>query len=409
LRSALTDIRNRERVDMRIFAALGGGDIVAAQRKELAGDSGVGQTSLTFSGQLYSYCAERGFHALFTSHCGRVDSLDTEWVRLANVPRGGDDRGGLRYHASRVAYGVKLARMARAFRADLALIDSGTTHYFALAAFRLLGIPVAVNFHNVRWPQGFEPTGMAARTLRAWDSWTFRHGVAAAMGCSPECGVQARADGATRLPYFGWCAQYEPEGFDAATVAADRNPFRLLFAGRVEENKGVFDLVRISQTLRERCAVPVAIEVCGDGSALAALRAAVATSTEADRIAVPGRLERAELLQAYRRAHAVIVPTRSTFCEGMPLVCAEAVLSGRPVVTSRLSNALPILGDAVAVAQPDDVSSYAEAVRGLAEDPGRYQRLRAACPAVAAQFLDRRRSYTAAVDQLITTLYGGAR
>lgn len=390
---------------MRIFAALGQGDIVATQRKELAGDSGVGQTSLTFSGQLYRYCAERGFQALLTSHCGRADSLDTPLVRLVNVPHAGDLLGGLRYHASRVAYGVKLARMARAFGADLALIDSGTTHHFALGAFRLLGVPVAVNFHNVRWPQGFEPTGATATLQRAWDSWTFRHVVAAAMGCSPECGVQARADGAARLPYFGWCAQYVSEGFNTG-VDAHRNPFRLLFAGRVEENKGVLDLVRISAALKERCAVPVAIEVCGDGSALDELRQAVATGGQADRIVVHGRLERTELLQAYRRAHALIVPTRSTFCEGMPLVCAEAVLSGRPVITSRLSNALPILGEAVAVAQPDDVLSYAEAVRGIAEDPVRYERLRAACPAVAAQFLDRGRSYTAALDQLITTLYG---
>lgn len=394
---------------MRIFAALGAGDIVTAQGKELAGDSRVGQTSLTFSGQLYRYCAEQGHQALFTSHCSRVDSLDTALVRLVNVPRAGDHLGGWRFHASRVAYALKLARMARAFRADLALIDSGTTHHFALTAFRLLGVPVAVNFHNVRWPLGFEPSGFTARTVRAWDSWTFRHVIVAAMGCSPECGVQARADGATGLPYFGWCAQYLPEGFDATGVEAERRPFRLLFAGRVEENKGVFDLVRISAALRERCAVPVTIEVCGDGSALGALRTAVASSSEADRITVRGRLERAELLQAYRRAHAVIVPTRSTFCEGMPLVCAEAVLSGRPLVTSRLSNALAILGDAIAVAQPDDVASYAEAVRGMAEDPVRYERLRAACPAAAAQFLDRGRSYTAAVDQLITTLGGRAK
>jgi glycogen synthase len=394
---------------MRIFAALGEGDIVAAQRKELSGDSRVGQTSLTFSGQLYSYCAERGFPALLTSHCHRVDSLDTGLVRLVNVPRAGDHRGGWRFHASRVAYGVKLARMARAFHADLALIDSGTSHHFALTAFRVLGIPVAVNFHNVRWPQGFEPSGFTARTVRACDSWTFRHVILAAMGCSPECGVQARADGATALPYFGWCAQYEPEGFEAASVEADRTPFRLLFAGRVEENKGVFDLVQISAALRQRCAVPVTIEICGDGSALGALRKAVETSGQADRITVRGRLERAELLQAYRRAHAVIVPTRSTFCEGMPLVCAEAVLSGRPLVTSRLSNALASLGDAIAVAQPDDVASYAEAVRGIAEEPARYERLRAACPAAAAQFLDRGRSYTAALDQLIRAAFAGAK
>jgi glycosyltransferase involved in cell wall biosynthesis len=389
---------------MRIFAALGGGDIVAAQRKELSGDSRIGETSLTFSGQLYRYCAEQGFHGLFTGHCRRADSLDTPLVRLVNVPRGAEGEGGWKFHAGRIAYGVKLARMARAFRADLALIDSGTTHHFALAAFRLSGIPVAVNFHNVRWPQGFEPRGSIASTVRALDSWAFRHVISAAMGCSPECGVQARADGANALPYFGWCAQYAPEGFEDSAVAAQRNPFRLLFAGRIEDNKGVFDLLRISAALKERCSIPVTIEVCGDGSALGLLRTAVAASDQADRITVTGRLERAELLAAYRRAHAVIVPTRSTFCEGMPLVCAEAVLCGRPVVTSRVSNALPVLGDAIAVAQPDDVSSYAEAVRGIAEDPARYERLRGACPAAAAQFLDRRRSYAAAVAQLIATI-----
>lgn len=385
---------------MRIFAALGGGDIVAAQRKELAGDSSIGETSLTFSGQLYRYCVERGFQGLFTSHCRRADCLDTPLVRLVNAPRA-EGNGGFGFHAGRVAYGVRLARMARAFRADLALIDSGTTHHFALAAFRLLGLPVAVNFHNVRWPQGFEPRGPIARTVRAWDSWAFRHVVVAAMGCSPECGVQARADGATALPYFGWCAQYLPEGFEDSAVEASRNPFRLLFAGRVEDNKGVFDLLRISAALKERSSIPVAIEVCGDGSALGALRAAVATSGQGDRITVRGRLERAELLAAYRRAHAVIVPTRSTFCEGMPLVCAEAVLLGRPVITSRVSNALPVLGEAIAVAQPDDVASYAEAVRSIAEDPALYERLRAACPAAAAQFFDRSRSYAAAVERLI--------
>jgi glycosyltransferase involved in cell wall biosynthesis len=388
---------------MRIFAALGGGDIVAAQRKELSGDSTIGETSLTFSGQLYSYCAEQGFHALFTSYCRRADSLDTPLIRLVNVPRA-ESEGGLRFHAGRVAYGLKLARMARAFGADLALVDSGTTHHFAVAAFRLLGIPVVVNFHNVRWPQGFEPRGAIARTVRACDSWAFRHVILAALGCSPECGVQARADGASALPYFGWCAQYVPEGFEDSPPAASRNPFRLLFAGRIEDNKGVFDLLRISAALKERCSIPVLIEVCGDGSALGPLRAAVAAGGQGDRITVRGRLERAELLAAYRRAHALIVPTRSTFCEGMPLVCAEAVLCGRPVVTSRVSNALPVLGDAIAVAQPDDVASYAEAVRRIVEEPALYERLRAACPAAAAQFLDRRRSYAAAVAQLVATI-----
>lgn len=64
-----------------------------------------------------------------------------------------------------------------------------------------------------------------------------------------------------------------------------------------------------------------------------------------------------------RRGHR---STRRDFCEGMPLVCAEAMLSGKPVVTSRLSNALPVIGDTILEAQPEDIKSYAHAVRRLA-------------------------------------------
>ena len=53
---------------------------------------------------------------------------------------------------ARIVYAPRSAWMARAFRADLALIDSGSAHYFALAVFRLVGVPIAVNMHNVRWP-----------------------------------------------------------------------------------------------------------------------------------------------------------------------------------------------------------------------------------------------------------------
>jgi glycogen synthase len=393
---------------VRLFAALGPGNIVAAQRKQLAGDSSaITETSIIFSGQLYEYCRQRGIEALFTSSNNTADELVAPPVTLINVPRPWDGSRGWRFHLGRMVYAIRLARIARAFGADFALIDSGTTYFFALAMFALSGIQVAVNFHNVRWPQGFEPRGFVGRAIRSLDSWFFRRIAIGAVGCSPECGIQARSDGAGDLPYFDWCSQFRPSGFIPCEVDSTRDSFRLIFVGRIERSKGVFDLLEIAEILRRTCKVSVTIEVCGAGGALTELENAVNAGRGAGQVVLKGRLERAELLETYGRAHAVIVPTRGDFAEGMPLVCAEAVLSGRPIVTSRLSNALPLLGEAIAEAEPEDVESYARVVRRLAEDDAYYQRLRAACAAVSRQFLERERSYPAAVDRLITAVRPG--
>jgi glycogen(starch) synthase len=391
---------------MKLFAALGGGDIVGAQRLQQAQESSkITETSITFSGQLYEFCRVRGIQALFTSHHTVIDALEAPPVILRNVPRRWETAHGWRFHASRIVYAIRLARMARSFGADLALIDSGTAHYFALIIFRLVGIPVAVNFHNVRWPQGFKRRGLLPRVINGLDSWFFRRIASGATGCSPECGAQARSDGADHLPYFGWCPQFRSEGFVRENLRSVRNPFRVLFAGRIERNKGVFDLIKISTVVKQTCSVPVIFEICGAGSELAQLRKTVEASPQADQFIVRGRLERADLLEAYGRVHAVIVPTRGDFAEGMPLVCAEAVLTGLPIVTSRLSNALPVMGEAIAEAEPEDIASYAKAICRLAEDDQYYRRLCAACLDASYQFLDREKSYPAAVDRLFASVY----
>jgi glycogen synthase len=108
------------------------------------------------------------------------------------------------------------------------------------------------------------------------------------------------------------------------------------------------------------------------------------------------------LLNVYSHCHAVIVPTRSSFIEGMPQVCAEAVLSGIPVITSQVANAFDVIGGAAIRAQTDDVASYVRAIRSLIQDPELYRRSRSECPKVAPQFLDRAQSYPADLDRLLT-------
>jgi glycosyltransferase involved in cell wall biosynthesis len=395
---------------MRIFLALGPGDIVGDHRKNAIAPTGDGsqrgETSITFSNQVIRLMRARGHEALAVSSNPRVDRFAEEAMETQNAPKPLAGKAGGLYHLSQLLYAIRLAWTARRFRAELAIVDSGTSHWFMLAAFTVLRIPVAVNFHNVRWPHGHEPQGALGRLMRRFDSWFLRRHAVGAMGCSPECGIQARADGAEALPYFPWTSQYREAGFEPDQRPLDDGVFRVAFVGRVEQSKGVFDIVGMAQQLRANGGRAVQFEICGDGGALLPLRHVVSEAGVGEAVTVRGRLERDDLLAVYARSHAVIVPTRATFCEGMPLVCAEAMLAGRPVITSILSNALPVIGPAVEEAQPEVLSSYVAAIERLGADPEQWCLRQSATIACRAQFLDRSLSYAASMDRLIVHVSG---
>ena len=76
------------------------------------------------------------------------------------------------------------------------------------------------------------------------------------------------------------------------------------------------------------------------------------------------------------------------FCEGLPLVAIEAVLLGRPIITSRLSNALDVLAGAIIEAKPNDIASYVTAIQKLMSDKALYEKTSRACQPLREQFLD---------------------
>lgn len=266
------------------------------------------------------------------------------------------------------------------------------------------GIPVVVNLHNSLWPNGCEPKPVLARLLLKLNGWFFRGVAAAAAGVSPECQRQVRLLAGSALPFFQYRIQYREAQLRGAPSADNRNPFRVIFVGRAERNKGVLDIAAIAEATLGS-SVPILFEVCGGGSALPELEQIISEKGLGAVVRVHGRIPPPELLQVYLRAHAVIVPTRSDFCEGLPGVCAEAVLFGLPIVTSRLSNAIVPLGPAILEVEPENIAGYAQAVQILASDRTVYDQLSSACPELAQQFLDRRQSYSAAIDRLIAHLF----
>ena len=87
-----------------------------------------------------------------------------------------------------------------------------------------------------------------------------------------------------------------------------------------------------------------------------------------------GKLDQQEMLAAYEWSHIVVVPTTADFAEGLNKVAVEGVLAGRPVLASRYSHALDVLGRAVIEVDPDRPNSFVEAITKLMDDPDYYCR-----------------------------------
>jgi glycogen(starch) synthase len=387
-------------MSLRILFAAGPGNVIEAHRNWRAGIAEPSQMSVTFSSEFAALCVELGASAYIISSNETPGILKDGQFIIEHRPKLQSSR--LNYHLSELLYAVGLLRTARQFGADYAILQSGTTHYFAMSIFRLFGIKVIPVLHNTLWPSGFPPTSLVRRLLLILDSIFFRWLATATLGVSPACLRQV--DQITRSksgPLYPFTIQFQPELYQPAEPPSFDSPLRLLFAGRVTADKGVFDLLHIMQKVDARLPGGVKLDICGSGSALDELRTRCSELGLDKVVAIRGWTEPEQLRQYIRSSHASIVPTRSGFAEGMAMTVVEPILMGRPVITNPVVPALEVLKLACIEAKTDDIGSYATEIVKLAESPSLYDQLAAACRPLRQQFFDRSRSFQAALGAAI--------
>lgn len=150
---------------------------------------------------------------------------------------------------------------------------------------------------------------------------------------------EAQAEGVRRI------FQVEPERITLVGVGYNSELFypperkpedgicRLLFAGKIAEKKGVFSLLRAMKRLRidaERVELTLA-GGAGNQEEYAAIRALAEELPF--RVLFPGKLNRQEIAEAYRRADIFVLPS---FYDAIPLTTIEALASGDRLVVSEL-------------------------------------------------------------------------
>jgi glycogen(starch) synthase len=385
---------------LSILYAAGPGDVLGTYRYWKEGQDDPSQVSVTYSGQLYDVCRDLGARAYVIASCRTPgflrDGLFT--IRHRHVPF--EDGPAPLYHLGQVWSGVRLLASALAFRADVAVVFNGTAHWFALALLPLFGVRVVPSLHCVLWPLGKPPAGVR-RLVQKLDARFFARRADTILSASGDITRQvAEMTHGRHRPVVEFLPTYRPGSFETGEPPAHR-PFRVFFAGRIERNKGVFDLLAIAQRFAAAGRTDIELDLCGSGTALDELRRAAGEAELTDRFRCHGYCTRAFMRETYAKAHAVLVPTTSDFIEGFNQVVAEGVLSGRPVITSRVCPALEYVREAVVEVSVDDVQGYGDAILRLCDDPEFYEAKCRGCAGAQAQFYDVERGWGAALKKVL--------
>jgi glycosyltransferase involved in cell wall biosynthesis len=157
---------------------------------------------------------------------------------------------------------------------------------------------------------------------------------------------------------------------DIERMVGERTPIqgRLLFVGRLAEKKGVDVLIRAIADVPE-----AALRIVGDGPERPRLERLADEFGVRERVEFLGQVPRTGVLDEFRSAQALVIPSRiarSGDREGTPVVMAEAMAAGVPIIASRLGGLAEHIVSEVtgALVEPDSAPDLSEGIRRAMQD-----------------------------------------
>ena len=148
---------------------------------------------------------------------------------------------------------------------------------------------------------------------------------------------------------------------------------RILYVGRIVYEKGIKVLITSFGALCEQ-EEAVELQVAGDGDALDDMKALAILLGIEHRVSFLGWVEHDEMVEHYKRAMMVVLPS---FSEGMPYALLEGMAAGKPVIASDVSgmNELVDHGTNGLLYDINDGDALADAMLRLSRDPAERARM----------------------------------
>ena len=404
---------------LRILYALGPENVIDSYKSWRKGEDTSSQVSITYSGQFYEVCKSLGAKGYVIAESNKAEIIKDENFIVERRPVFLANASGVFYHLRQLLRGLQLLSVAIRFRANVAFLASGTTYWFVLLLFDWSGIKVIPCLHCTLWRKYREQT-LGERIILKLSRSLFQSSCHSIHVVSRDIAEQV-----TKLTEYRNQSIYEfnptyqrgyfdniappPErssqvGTKEKECSKELSAFRVLFVGRIEFDKGVFDLLEVARKISKQAIKDIVFDICGDGTALDSLRQAVEQDSLDRFFIFHGYCNKQQMQEIFGKTHILIVPTRSDFIEGFNRAVAESILSGRPVVTSAVCPALSYVRPAAIEVPPDNPEAYTQAILELYSNSRTYEEKRLACLKLQQQFYDASRSWGAALKSSLLSI-----
>ena len=353
----------------KIFFAHGPGDAAGTLQNWALNVEDDSIIAKTYSGQVFDIAKQLGSELLVITDNSKSHTLTADNISVESCPRG-DMGSGWKYWLNMKKHADSIARRANEFGADVAIVS---LHYglLSLAAFRKYQIPVILDMHNTLWPMGFEPN-LFKRLILKVTTMRGRNGLGAVVAVSPECGRQlnkliGEKSIFEHIPQYPVSLQYL--NVDNKFISSSENgEFRILFAGRIEKIKGVFDVLDAAEILIREGYSHVKWIFAGTGSAECELKTEIERRNLSPYLELKGQLCRMDLTEELVKANATITPTRAGFCEGSAKAPLESLIAGIPALLSSVVPASEVVKDAAIIFSPSSPAEIANSVSQMLEN-----------------------------------------
>lgn len=187
----------------------------------------------------------------------------------------------------------------------------------------------------------------------------------------------------TVIPHYIDTKRFRPDAAQQRRLAdSKRREFRILFVGRLEEYKGVYDLVDAIRMLvadPELTKYQLTLVMAGDGGEREKLRKTVREYGMEGRVSFR-QASYEQMPEIYAEADIFVAPSRPstklvlgkpqiTWEEQYCTVLLEGQAMGLPIVTTRSGGIPENIGNAGVVVAPGDVHAIAQAIKAYIFDP----------------------------------------
>ncbi len=261
------------------------------------------------------------------------------------LPRGRNHLPGFKVtelHAWRIgsdAFTFGLGRALRDIRPDLIHIHSPLMTISTMASILARDIPLVATYHGDYYKFSFWGKVLKALRNRIQLPLVLRN-ARTVITLSDSDTTLLTSYGIERKRIEVVSPGLDLAKFSDLSTAVPEEGERILYVGRIVYEKGIKRLISSFHALCEEFD-GVELIVAGEGEALDDMKALARDLGLGARVSFPGWLNHDDLVELYRSATAVVLPS---FSEGMPYALLEAMAVGKAVIASNVSGLRELVG-----------------------------------------------------------------